>query len=170
MRNFSCCVDIPGNQRQVSVSSLPRNTALLAVMMNPDPFLVLPVRSSGGSLKSLQGVWEFQGFSSSSYPQGRQFRAHPVWIHCLGRMCFTVGGSEHKAALNTLMAITEQVLELGWCSVSSNAGLFASLHKETALRNSKHFQRKLKFTATIFQRQKLRPRELWLPPPHLVRW
>lgn len=72
VRNFTCCVDIPGNQRQVPVFVLSRDTALLAVMMNPDPFLVLPVRggcsSSGGSLKSLQGVWEFQDFSSSSYP------------------------------------------------------------------------------------------------------
>lgn len=72
MRNSICCVDIPGNQRQVPVFSLSRDTALVAVMMNSDPFLVLPVRGScssyGGSLKSLQGVWEFQEFSSSSYP------------------------------------------------------------------------------------------------------
>lgn len=72
-------------------------------MMNPDPFLVLPVRggcsSSGGSLKSLQGVWEFQDFSSSSYPHWSQFGVHPALIHCLGRMCFTVGDSELRLHL-----------------------------------------------------------------------
>lgn len=66
MRNSICCVDFPGNQRQVPVFSLSRDTALVAVMMNSDPFLVLPVRGSavalGGALSPYKECGSFKNF------------------------------------------------------------------------------------------------------------